>query len=104
MATKSLANTGDLIFCHAVGSKYGWYLNQIALVTSRKRNPIDLNPANYEFRLYVFSFKDYQTVQSEDFEKGNVEVIAKKDGAKINAGRVAHLSNVKKLKSFAEDR
>jgi len=99
---KSLANIGDLIFCHAIGSQYGWYLNQLALVVEREVHPIKENPANYEYGVYMFTYRDYQKVQSAEFDKGNVEIIAKNGGTNIDAGRVKELNNIKKLKSFAE--
>ena len=32
------ADTGDLLYCHAVGNKYGWYLNQ--MLDSKSRVPL----------------------------------------------------------------
>ena len=103
MVSKSLANIGDLIFCHAIGSKYGWYLNQIAIVVSCVQNPLKEDPSNYEFKLYVFSYRDYQLIQSKDFEKGNVEIISKESGGRINIDRIKELSRISRLKSFAEN-
>lgn len=102
MVSKSLACTGDLLFCHAVGSKYGWYLNQLALIIDTQANPIDNNPANYEFKLYLFNHKEYKYIQSKDFDVGNVEVISKKNGSSVNAGRLRELSCIARLKSFSE--
>ena len=102
MISKSLACTGDLIFCHAVGSKYGWYLNQLALVVYSAPNPIDTNPANYEFKLYLFNHSDYQTIQSKDFDIGNVEIISKKNGSVVDYSRVRELGPLARLKSFSE--
>jgi len=50
----------------------------------------------------MFTYRDYQKVQSAEFDKGNVEIIAKNGGTNIDAGRVKELNNIKKLKSFAE--
>tara|TARA_Y100001963_G_C6539212_1_gene334733 strand:+ start:140 stop:454 length:315 start_codon:yes stop_codon:yes gene_type:complete len=102
MISKSLACPGDLIFCHAIGSKYGWYLNQLGLVVSTRSNPIETNPANYEFELYLFNHNDYQNIQSKDFDIGNVEIISKKNGKRINLDRVRELGQIARLKSFPE--
>lgn len=104
MVSKSLACAGDLIFCHAVGSKYGWYLNQLALVIESGPNPIKDNPANYEFKLYLFNHKDYQQIQSKDFDIGNVEIISKKGGSCVEPCRLRELSCIARLKSFSETR
>ena len=102
MNSKSLACTGDLIYCHAVGSKYGWYLNQLALVVHSGPNPIKTNPGNYEFKLYLFNHNDYQIIQSKDFDIGNVEIISKKNGSIINSDRLRELGHIARLKSFSE--
>jgi len=102
MVSKSLACTGDLIFCHAVGSKYGWYLNQLAIVVDSGPEPIKDNPANYMFKLYLFSHDDYQVIQTKDFDIGNVEIISRKNGKKADVDRLRTLSRIARLKSFAE--
>ena len=102
MVSKSLACTGDLIFCHAVGSKYGWYLNQLALVVASGPNPVDHNPANYQFKLFLFNHGEYQYVQTKDFDMGNVEVISRKNSNTVDNSRVQELGNIARLKSFSE--
>jgi len=63
------ADTGDLLFCHAVGNKYGWYLNQLAVV-------IATDDVRQRYIIYMSTNRKHMTIQDSDFTSGNVEVIS----------------------------
>ena len=63
------AATGDLLYCHAVGNKYGWFLNQLAVV-------LDVNVTKESYRIYLHANGRYLDIQNNDFTTGNVEVIS----------------------------
>ena len=84
MIVHSEAGDGDLIFCHAVGSNYGWYLNELAIVVNYEQKPKKVNPANYEYKIYLFRYESYHTISSDDFRKNNVEILARADGNNKN--------------------
>ena len=71
---------GDLIYCHAIGSKYGWYLNQIAIVVGYNSKPTETNLSNFEYKIYLPGFKKFDNIDSREFKKGNAEIIAKANG------------------------
>jgi len=66
-------NVGDLIFCHAVGGKYGWYLNQVAVVLAA-------NPTKDVYTLYLTQHKKRFIVKGEEFHNGSVELISSVTG------------------------
>ena len=66
---------GDLIFCHTVGNKFGWHLNQVGLVTEG-------NTRKTRFRVFLGSGRWSEVTQS-DLRKGNIEILSKRTGAKI---------------------
>tara|TARA_Y100000296_G_scaffold83834_1_gene115721 strand:+ start:8 stop:289 length:282 start_codon:yes stop_codon:yes gene_type:complete len=67
--------TGDLLFCHAIGNKYAWFVNQIGVVG-------ESNKRKTRFKVYLSSGK-FSEVTQVDLEKGNVEIVAKANGSKI---------------------
>jgi len=73
---KSRADTGDLLFCHAVGNKYGWYLNQIAVVIA-----VDVHMPCYI--IYMSANGKKLRIKDSDFLTGNVEVISGTDGSTV---------------------
>jgi len=75
-AFKSYADTGDLLFCHAVGNKYGWYLNQIAVV-------IAVEEAAQRYIIYMSANGKKMRIKDSDFLTGNVEVISGTDGSTV---------------------
>jgi hypothetical protein len=66
---------GDLVFCHTIGTKAGWRLNQIGIVIAGSKR-------NTRFRTFLSS-GTYDEFTSKDVEKGSVEIIAKASGEKI---------------------
>jgi len=70
------AERGDLLFCHAVGNKYGWYLNQIAVV-------IDVNAENRRYMIYMSTNGKKMCIKESDFVSGNVEIISGTNGSTI---------------------
>lgn len=77
---------GDLIFCHTVGNKYGWHLNQIGLVTEE-------NPRKTRFKVFLGSGIFSEVTQS-DLQKGNIEILSKQSGEYVQA----NLSDIPKFK------
>jgi len=73
-------NIGDLVYCHAVGSKYGWYLNKLAIVVGYIAKPTEEDHSNFEYKIYLPEFKQFDNIESHEFKKGNVEIIAKANG------------------------
>jgi len=71
---------GDLIYCYAVGSPAGWFINQVAIVIDYHSNPIEVDQSNFEYRIYLPSFRNFYNISSQEFEKGNAEVLSKVDG------------------------
>ena len=67
---------GDLLFCHTVGNKYGWHLNQVGLVTEG-------NQRKTRFRIFLGSGK-FSEVTQNDLVKGNVQIISKASGEEVN--------------------
>lgn len=66
---------GDLVFCHTIGNKMGWRLNQVGIVVAGSKK-------NTRFRAFLSSggFDEFTTT---DVEKGNIEIIAKASGEKV---------------------
>ena len=67
---------GDLVFCHTIGNKMGWRLNQVGIVVAGSKK-------NTRFRVFISS-GGYDEFTTTDMEKGNVEIIAKANGEKVN--------------------
>tara|TARA_R110000824_G_C14856526_1_gene640689 strand:- start:85 stop:456 length:372 start_codon:yes stop_codon:yes gene_type:complete len=66
---------GDLVFCHTIGNKMGWRLNQVGIVVAGSKK-------DTRFRAFLSSggFDEFTTT---DIEKGNIEIIAKASGEKV---------------------
>jgi hypothetical protein len=66
---------GDLVFCHTIGNKMGWRLNQVGIVVAGSKK-------DTRFRAFLSSggFDEFTTT---DVEKGNIEIIAKASGEKV---------------------
>ena len=60
---------GDLVFCHTIGNKMGWRLNQIGVVVASSKK-------NTRYRTFLSS-GGYDEFTTLDIENGNVELIAK---------------------------
>lgn len=63
------ADTGDLLYCHAVGNKYGWYLNQLAVV-------INTDSDKKQYTIHMSETGKHMYIKDSDFATGNVEVIS----------------------------
>ena len=70
---------GDLVFCHTIGTKAGWRLNQIGIVVAGSKR-------NTRFRAFLSSGA-YDEFTATDVEKGSVEIIAKASGEKITLSK-----------------
>jgi len=66
---------GDLLFCHTVGNKYGFQVNQVGII-------IEGNRRRTRFRIFLGSGKFLEVTQI-DLEKGNVEIISKAKGPQV---------------------
>jgi hypothetical protein len=68
---------GDLVYCHAIGSKYGWYINQLGLILECAIKPVPEDPNNTEYKIWLMEHKRDQIVETRDFKVGNLEVVKK---------------------------
>lgn len=80
---------GDLLFCHTIGNKFGWHLNQVGLVTEG-------NQRKTRFKIFLGSGK-FSEVTQNDLVKGNVQIISKASGEQVsgNVNIVPKLPNIK---------
>ena len=80
---------GDLLFCHTIGNKFGWHLNQVGLVTEG-------NQRKTRFKIFLGSGK-FSEVTQNDLVKGNVQIISKASGEQVsgNVNVVPKLPNIK---------
>ena len=70
---------GDLVFCHTIGNKMGWRLNQVGIVVAgNSRSP--------RYRAFLSS-GTYDEFTMSDVEKGSVEIIAKANGKKLKLSK-----------------
>jgi len=67
---------GDLLFCHTVGNKYGFQINQMGIITEG-------NKRQTRFRIFLSS-GNFSEVTQIDLDKGNVEIISKAKGPQVN--------------------
>ena len=70
---------GDLVFCHTIGNKMGWRLNQIGVVVASSKK-------NTRYRTFLSS-GGYDEFTTLDIENGNVELIAKANGEKVKLSK-----------------
>ena len=80
---------GDLLFCHTIGNKFGWHLNQVGLVTEGSQRKT-------RFKIFLGSGK-FSEVTQNDLVKGNVQIISKASGEEVsgNVNIVPKLPNIK---------
>jgi len=71
---------GDLVYCHAIGSKYAWYIDQLGIVLDVISKPLAERPSNKEYKIWLMDQGRYQWVESRGFNLGNVEIIRKESG------------------------
>lgn len=74
---RSEPKEGDLVYCHAVGSKYGWYINQLGVILECIAKPQPEDPNNKEYKIWLMEHKRAQIVETRDFKVGNLEVVKK---------------------------
>ncbi len=74
------AKIGDLVYCHAIGSKYAWYIDQLGIILDIIPKPLAERPLNKEYQIWLMDQCRYQWVESRDFNIGNIEVIRKESG------------------------
>lgn len=77
---------GDLVYCHAIGSKYAWYIDQLGIVLDVLAKPLAERPGNKEYKIWLMDQNREQWIESRDFNLGNVEVI-RKDNGEVMWGR-----------------
>jgi len=70
---------GDLVFCHTIGNKMGWRLNQIGVVVASSKK-------DTRYRTFLSS-GGYDEFTTLDIENGNVELIAKANGEKVKLSK-----------------
>ena len=70
---------GDLVFCHTIGNKLGWRLNQVGIVVAGSKK-------DTRFRAYL-SMGVYDEFTVTDIEKGNVELISKASGEPVKLSK-----------------
>ena len=70
---------GDLVFCHTIGSKMGWRLNQVGIVIAGSKR-------NTRYRAYLNSGA-YDEFTVNDVEKGSIEIIAKANGESVKLSK-----------------
>jgi len=75
---------GDLVFCHTIGSKMGWRLNQVGIVIAGSKR-------NTRYRAYLNSGA-YDEFTVTDIKKGNVEIIAKANGESVKLSKAIETS------------
>ena len=63
---------GDLVYCHCIGSKLGWYLNKVGLVL--KENIKETND-RFRYEIYVLDEARFMHASADDFAKNSIEVI-----------------------------
>lgn len=78
---------GDLLYCHTVGNKYGFQVNQLGIITESVFK-------NSGFRIFLGSGKFSEVTQS-DLERGNVEIVSKARGPQVK-------TNIKIIPSFPD--
>ena len=71
---------GDLIYCHAIGSKYEWYTDQLGVILDIVDSPKPLDLTNKEYKIWLMDQQRDQIIESSDFKLGNVEVLTKEKG------------------------
>ena len=92
---KPTLEIGDLVYCHAVGSKYGWHLDKVGIVVdaspaniaerkewfdlSAKESSTILYPGETNERAWLITFNDgHQHVLTEgELDRGHAEIIGR---------------------------
>tara|TARA_A100001391_G_scaffold167946_1_gene128419 strand:- start:468 stop:761 length:294 start_codon:yes stop_codon:yes gene_type:complete len=78
---KNSPKVGDLIYCHAIGSRYSWYIDQLGIILEIVAKPLlPASPKNKIYKIWLMDQTRYQWVESRDFNLGNIEVIRKESG------------------------
>jgi len=77
---KNSPKVGDLVYCHAIGSKYAWYIDQLGIILDIISKPLAERPLNKEYKIWLMDQSRYQWVESRDFSLGSIEVIRKESG------------------------
>jgi hypothetical protein len=88
---------GDLVFCHTIGNKMGWRLNQIGVVVASSKK-------NTRYRTFLSS-GGYDEFTVLDIESGNVELLAKANGEKVKVSKDLEVipNYMKKIQDAAEN-
>jgi hypothetical protein len=94
---------GDLIYCYAVGSPAGWFINQIAIVVNYHSSPTELDQSNFEYRIYLPSYRNFYNITSQEFEKGNADILSKVDGTMTSHKTKKIIKKIERLNKKRKD-
>ena len=78
---KKAPKTGDLVYCHCIGSKLGWYINKIGLVLTDNTK---IKNENFRYKIYVLDEARSLYASVEEFRKDSIEVISDYSPAQIS--------------------
>ena len=70
---KKVPTAGDLVYCHCIGSKMGWYLNKVGLVINENTKPKN---ENFRYQIYVLDEARSLYASADDFQKDSIEIIS----------------------------
>jgi hypothetical protein len=62
---------GDLVYCHCVGDKYGWFMDRMAIVTELNTEEKD----DY-YKVYILDTQKSIFVNPNDFVETKVEIVS----------------------------
>jgi len=101
MAVKSndsYAEIGDLVFCHACGSKYGWVLNQLGLVRDVVMVAKTQKKSVKIYKIWIFNMNRVELVENSDFEQKNLELVSRANGNNegLKFPKIVDLESLKK--------
>jgi hypothetical protein len=63
--------TGDLVYCHCVGDKYGWFMDRMGLVTE-----LNLDDPDEFYTLYMLDNQKTVYINPTDFVETKVEIVS----------------------------
>ena len=105
----SKPKTGDLVYCHIVGSTLGWYLDQLGIIVHTVTPKIAVPPATTRntsriYDIYLLNNGNTERASFEDFKKGSIEVITRADEDKIKeiSEKKAKFQKLQQLKTNTE--
>jgi len=79
-STEKLPKIGDMVYCHAVGSKYGWYIDQLGIILDITNVALCGSQADAQYKIWLNDQQRVQLVEHRDFTIGNIEVVTREKG------------------------